>query len=607
MQQQKPQTALLRWVTFFALIIAAMPMVISWRTSGRMQAPQSTDTVREWTRPGQPEREWARPNEIAVQLRPGTSDAVLADLNRRFNINMAWNSALGAEGNIAKFSVPPGTDTKALLEELAKDSRVEVADIIHLYANPIEPESAPHPPQDAPEPDKGRWKPNDPRYKEQWNFQMIRTEEAWEKAKGKGAIVAVIDTGVAFQDNKKGMIARDFKDTKFVKGYDFVFRDQLPNDDQGHGTHVAGTIAESTNNNEGVAGIAYEATIMPIKVLSKEGSGSSADIAEGIRWAADHGANVINMSLGGPFPDKLMRSACEYARKKGVVIICAAGNSGREGVGYPAAYPDCVAVSAVGPKGELSFYSSWGKEVSIAAPGGDKEVGGESGGILQNTVRPDSNGKLEDDYYAFQGTSMASPHVAGVAALIVGQGIKDPQDVKSILQKSAQAKSPSKKYGAGVLDAASAVKMATDHSSDRSSRLWLVALLFAGCFAVGKFRQKSGAEGGYPFWGASAIAFGLLFPDWLTSYIGMSSPLNIIGHSVLVPGALLAMGVEGRTEKRLVGWMAFGMLTHLGWEFLHGTVPFGYEIGFWQLLPWVGMNIATGLGMLIAGFDGRRD
>jgi hypothetical protein len=135
----------------------------------------------------------------------------------------------------------------------------------------------------------------------------------------------------------------------------------------------------------------------------------------------------------------------------------------------------------------------------------------------------------------------------------------------------------------------------------------MVVLLFVGCFALGNYRQKRGLDGGYPFWGTAAIAFGLLFPDWLTGYIGVASPLNIVGHSILVPGALLVMGVEGRTEKRLIGWMAFGMLAHLGWEFLHGTTPFGYEVGFWHLLPWVGMNILAGLGMLVAGFDGRRD
>jgi len=523
---------------------------------------------------------------------------------------MIWNHAATGQDEkrtTAKLTVPAGKDPQTLIAELEKDPRVEVADVVHIFATPVEPTSAPHPvTESSPSPEKG-FKPNDPRYNEQWNFQMINTEEAWLKTKGKGAIVAVIDTGVAYEDNKKGIRARDFAETKFVKGFDVVNGDNMPNDDQGHGTHVAGTIAESTNNKEGVAGIAFEATIMPIKVLSASGSGSSADIGEGIRWAADHGAKIINMSLGGPFPDKVMRSACTYAAKKGVVIVCAAGNSGREGVGYPAAFPECVAVSSVGPKGELSFYSSWGKEVAIAAPGGDKQVGAEAGGILQNTINRSSDGKITDDYFAYQGTSMASPHVAGVAALIVSEGITDPKDVKAILQKSAQKKGPANKYGAGVLDASSAVKLAEGYNNDHSGRFWMVFLLFAGCFFVGKTRQKSGAEGGYPFWGTAAIAFGLLFPDWLANHLGISSPLNLVGHSILIPAALLVMGVEGKVEKRLLGWMAFGLLTHLGWEFLHGTIPLGFEIGTWQLLPWVAANIVVGLGLLINGLEGSKD
>jgi serine protease len=338
--------------------------------------------------------------------------------------------------------------------------------------------------------DNSGWKPNDPRYNEQWNFRMVNAETAWQTTRGKGAVVAVIDTGVAFMDTKKGKRARDFGDTQFVEGYDFVNHDAMPNDDQGHGTHVAGTIAESTDNGEGVAGLAIEAKIMPLKVLNSSGGGTSKDIAEAIRWAADHGANVINMSLGSAYPDQLMGSACEYARKKGVTIVCAAGNSGREGVGYPAAYKDCIAVSSVGPKGDLSFYSSWGKQVAIAAPGGDKQVGGDAGGILQNTIMPDDHGVPVDDYYTFQGTSMASPHVAAVAALIVSQGVKNPDDVRAVLLKSAHKKGPANKYGAGILDAGAAAKLAANTYGDGVSRFWIVVALFAGCMLIGKNRAR---------------------------------------------------------------------------------------------------------------------
>ena len=307
--------------------------------------------------------------------------------------------------------------------------------------------------------------PNDPRYAEQWNFQMVGAEAAWKRSRGTGVVVAVIDTGVSGTSSGKGQACRDFGSTTFTAGYDFVNRDTDPYDDHGHGTHVAGTIAEATNNSEGVAGLAYGATIMPLKVLSASGSGTSADIADAIRWAADKGANVINMSLGSPFPDAVIRSACTYAFKKGVVIVAAAGNSGKQGVGYPAAYSECIAVSSVGPSGKLAGYSSWGKQVALAAPGGD--IGGysdrdESAGILQNTNLPVEFGGQGDSYYAFQGTSMASPHVAAAAALVMAQGIKDPVKVRKALIESAAKVTGGdvKKYGAGILNVDNATALA---------------------------------------------------------------------------------------------------------------------------------------------------
>lgn len=307
--------------------------------------------------------------------------------------------------------------------------------------------------------------PNDPRYSEQWNFRMVGAEAAWKRSRGTGVVVAVIDTGVSGTTSGKGQACRDFGSTAFTAGYDFVNNDADPYDDHGHGTHVAGTIAEATNNSEGVAGLAYGATIMPLKVLSAAGSGTSADIADAIRWAADKGANVINMSLGSPFPDAVIRNACTYASKKGVVIVAAAGNSGKQGVGYPAAYAECIAVSSVGPSGKLAGYSSWGKQVALAAPGGD--IGGysdrdESAGILQNTNLPAEFGGEGDGYYAFQGTSMASPHVAAAAALVMAQGVKEPAKVRKALLESAAKVTGGdvKKYGAGILNVDKATALA---------------------------------------------------------------------------------------------------------------------------------------------------
>jgi len=191
--------------------------------------------------------------------------------------------------------------------------------------------------------------PNDPLYSQQWNFRTINLEKAWENTKGEGITVAVIDTGVSR--------VPDLKDTQFVAGYDFVNDQVDANDDNGHGTHVAGTIAQSTNNNYGVAGIAYQAQIMPLKVLGGSGGGTVSDIAEAIKFAADNGADVINLSLGGSGESHLMKEAIDYATDKDVVVVAAAGNSGQNSAGYPARYPHVIGVSALDTTGKKTPYS----------------------------------------------------------------------------------------------------------------------------------------------------------------------------------------------------------------------------------------------------------
>lgn len=591
------------------LVVCAVPLAWQWRSSESAAPPDGVRVDSDGA-------VWTGTDTIAIQLRPGTSGDSLANLAVRAGYPIVWNSPLAQETGVARLPLPPGVPAQAILTALRGEPQVEAADLAHFYRIP-EASSEMRPvamlPQQTP-PEDSLWKPNDPRYAEQWNFRKVHAEQAWTVSRGKGAVVAVIDTGVAYATNKKGKRARDFGGTRFVRGYDFVNRDEYPNDDHGHGTHVAGTIAETTDNGEGVAGLAFEAAIMPIKVLNARGGGWAADIAEGIRWAADHGANVINMSLGSPVPDQLMRSACEYAHKKGVVIVCAAGNSGREGVGYPAAYKECIAVSATGPDDELSFYSSWGRQITLAAPGGDKMKGGDAGGILQNSVITDESGAVVDDYYSWQGTSMASPHVAAVAALIVARGVRDPEEVRGILQKSARKKGPTDKYGAGILDAASAARMSVNTYEDGVTRFWLVAGLFAGCYTIGRLRLRSlrggrplpGAPEIYPFWSTAALAFGLLFPDWLVGFLGGASHWNLIGHSVIIPGALLLYGASDVRERRMAGWMACGMALHVGWEALRGTVPPGVSLDTWAVLPWIAINVLAGGGILLAGLARRR-
>ena len=413
--------------------------------------------------------------------------------------------------------------------------------------------------------------PNDPDYSKQWNLRSINVEQAWNETKGKDVTVAVIDTGVAQ--------VPDLKETGFAEGYDFV-NDQIDaSDDQGHGTHVAGTIAQSTNNNYGVAGIAYEANIMPIKVLDASGGGTIADIAEGIRFAADNGADVINMSLGGGGASHLMEEAINYAYDQGVVLVAAAGNSSQNSSSFPARYAKVISVSALDSSGDKAPYSNYGAGVDISAPGGS-----ESGKILQETIDP-STGKSV--FAGYQGTSMASPHVAGVAALIKATGISDPAEISNILKQSSKTidEDPFNYFGAGHLDASEAVQLAMNGQiSFRDFFRWLrdngylnlrfwfdggvVALLPKILMVVGSYLLAWLLRKYFSFpwsWSLSggliAGSSGLFFfrglyifdlPQWPLRLIGSSIPelgntlqgssiLNPIFASVLIPFLLLAL------------------------------------------------------------------
>lgn len=526
-------------------------------------------------------------SEIVVNVENNAAQEAIQKIASLYGISLEYNSIFSKEEGVMRFPLPAGKAGEALtqfLQLLTDDALIEYAEPNYLY--------------------EAYGKPNDPMYDKQWNMQMIKIEDAWKHADGKGAVVAVIDTGVASEDYKdgKGQYHRvpDLAQTEFVNGYDFVDDDEHANDDNGHGTHVAGTIAQSTNNKIGVVGIAPNAKIMPLRVLNKQGYGNIADIAEAIRFAADHGANVINMSLGGGGESKLMKDAVAYAHKKGVTVVCAAGNERRSGVSYPAAYPFAIGVSSVGPTGELAPYSNYGSGTDIAAPGGDTSANREHG-VLQNTI-----GRMkptEDSYEFFQGTSMASPHVAGVAALIVSTGVKDPVQVEKVLLSSATKKNDAAKYGAGILNAAAAVKMASGEAAEgadmasesdvaifgiKSSLLYFLAGVG---FAIYYFKLAKRSDGYGPLFSFlfSLAMFltssGLFFVEMLNipgvprSVLHLlSSPLphvdqallgsfttilNPILHSALIPVLLVVALHHTKFAKAIAVGAAVGMAAHL--------------------------------------------
>jgi len=264
--------------------------------------------------------------------------------------------------------------------------------------------------------------PNDPAFPYQWHLHAVQAAEAWAVSTGAGATVAVLDTGVAYEDYGIYRRAPDLATTAFAPGWDFVNGDAHPNDDHGHGTHVAGTIAQSTGNALGGAGVAPGATLMPVKVLDSEGNGTDWDIAQGLRWAADHGARVANLSIGGASSSTVLGEAVAYAVAKGVTVVASTGNDGGP-VSYPAAYPAVVSVGSIRVDGSRPAYASYGTGLDVVAPGGDLSIDqngdGYPDGILQQTFM---DGVPDRWCYCFyQGTSMAAPHVSAIAALLISR------------------------------------------------------------------------------------------------------------------------------------------------------------------------------------------
>jgi subtilisin family serine protease len=286
--------------------------------------------------------------------------------------------------------------------------------------------------------------PDDPAYPYQWHLPTVQAGEAWSTSTGQGVTVAVLDTGIAYEDYGAYRKAPDFATTAFAAGWDFVNADAHPNDDHGHGTHVAGTIAESTGNRAGGAGVAPGATLMPVKVLDDKGNGSDWAISQGLRWAADHGARVANLSIGGAAPSTVLADAVAYATAKGVTIVASTGNDGGA-VAYPAAYPSVIAVGAIRIDGSRPGYSNHGAGIDLVAPGGDLGVDqnrdGYPDGILQQTFTDGVPDRWCMCFY--QGTSMAAPHVSAVAALVLSASpVSTPAQVEAALVASARDLGP---------------------------------------------------------------------------------------------------------------------------------------------------------------------
>ena len=330
--------------------------------------------------------------------------------------------------------------------------------------------------------------PNDEFFPFQWNFDNpinggLNMEGVWDKTNaGSGSIVAVLDTGIAYEDYGAYRLAPDFSSTLFVPGYDFINNDTHPNDDHGHGTHVAGTIAQSTNDSYGTAGIAFNAALMPLKVLNANGSGSMAELIEAFNYILrgpdnmpDSGdeidVNVINMSLSfGLYDinDSVFNAAIEAAYMKGIVIVSASGNEYQNDfVAHPANHPYVIAVGATDFYKNVTDYSNKGPELELTAPGGTYEwILIEDyfviDAILQQSFYSDDPTFF--DWFWFTGTSMATPHVSAVAALVKESNPNlSAAEIRTILQETAEDRGTSGRdsvYGHGIVNPYDAILLA---------------------------------------------------------------------------------------------------------------------------------------------------
>ena len=456
---------------------------------------------------------------LAVDLDDGVSDRAVRALAERHHITLTPNSPMVGVDRVYLATVP-AEDAARVLRELAADPDVDAAETNReMHALFV---------------------PNDPMYDQQWGMQRVGLPRSSEVTCGQGATVAVIDTGVACENHGEFTRIPDLAGTHCLPGWNFVNDTAHANDDQGHGTHVAGTIAQTTHNQLGTAGVAFCATILPVKVLDARGSGSLADVAEGIRWAADHGADVINLSLGGDGHSKVMDQAVDYAHRHGVTVVCAAGNSGRA-VGSPANAPHSIAVSAIDSGDQIAFFSSRGPEIAIAAPGV---------AILQQTICERGRNRCEQ-YASWSGTSMAAPHVAGVAALIHSLGVTDPDRVRSLLLQystpAAHGGSEPELYGAGIVSGS----VASD------GVLWSTgvtrALMLMG-LALGLALWIRGKKG--------ELTFGWVVPAVVTG-VGLFFLPRFVGH--YAPGVDFAMRPAASWDVLLFGahlhrWLPFANL-----------------------------------------------
>ncbi|HEX8648228.1 MAG TPA: S8 family serine peptidase [Thermoleophilaceae bacterium] len=431
-------------------------------------------------------------DRVVVRYEEGTSRAERADAQR--DTGTGFEDAL--PGGSRTLTIEDGDSVAETVRELRREPGVEYAVPDFRLRKAQGGGATPGP---GPGPAPAPFVPNDPGrggsgpdWRElQWNFAGqfgVNAPLAWSYTRqagapgGAGAVVAVIDSGVAYRNAGRFRRAPDLYSKRWVKPYDFIEEDRLPLDEDGHGTHVAGTIGQATNNKIGVTGLSYGVKIMPLRVLDEDGNGDGSDLVRALRYAARNGADVINMSVeytsdlrAADIPDVI--AAMRYAHDRGAVLVGVAGNGAEGQLSYPARYSRAMAVGATTVGGCLADYSNEGSGIDVVAPGGGQDTAPGASDWDRAHCDPARRSRLiyqqtlwrgvsRFALVGFEGTSSSSPHVAAAAALVIatvrarGGGTLTPTAVQERLQATARdigAPGYDKRYGHGLLDAAAAV------------------------------------------------------------------------------------------------------------------------------------------------------
>lgn len=509
--------------------------------------------------------------DLELDLTDNLDDEEIAKLGREYGLVISPSSPLSHEdGNLEVANISSNEDRSSVIQRLLKDKRVEAAEP-YMEAHAL-------------------WTPNDPMLKDQWGMEKVKAPAAWERSCGQGAVIAVVDTGVDCN-------VSDLKGTTCLEGYNFINPGSPPLDKNRHGTHVAGTSAQTTNNDHGASGLSYCAKILPVKVLSDSGSGSMIGVADGIMYAANHGAQVINLSLGASQTSVVVANAVKHAYDKGVFVAAAAGNSGRPMSGSPAMDFGAFTVSASDRNDALahfSSYSSSSKQVSIAAPGVD---------ILQQVPG--------GEFQKLSGTSMATPHVSGVVGMIYSMGITEPNAVMRTLAHSAMTKDDPSKFGAGILDAGAATK--TAYWTHLIPRLAFLALFLFGIPFLIHREGKRPDQHWIMYPAAVLTSVGLFCFLPLTGLLPHMGDFRMIGEvlsrplgeaylpfsvgyhkylplaNALLPFGLIVLGYHNRLLRVFTGGFAIGMAALLCQMFYSNDITFalGGSVG---LRVWCAIN-----------------